>query len=86
MEAAHPVLPPAEIVRSLVLHARRTGAVVGEDPSVAELLATIDSHPLVAHRLMLVAGAILGQLIRYDRAPAGPENPGDGSPSTDQSL
>ncbi|WP_372395971.1 hypothetical protein ABMY26_12120 [Azospirillum sp. HJ39] len=79
--------PPASLADSLLALARRRGAAVPEDGSVAGLLAAIDPNPMIPHPLLLVAGAVMAAAFRHDRALAAPpaDEP-DATPSTDCSF
>ncbi|WP_247893827.1 hypothetical protein [Azospirillum endophyticum] len=68
--------PGASLADSLLALARRRGAAVPEDGSVAGLLAALDPNPLIPHPLLLVAGAVMAVAFRHDRALALP--PADG--------
>ncbi len=90
-EAAIPAEPPASLADSLLALARRRGAAVPEDGSIAGLLGAIEPNPLIPHPLMLVAGAVMAVAFRHDRALAlppadGPDAPSSSAPSADLSF
>ncbi|CBS91040.1 hypothetical protein [Azospirillum lipoferum] len=89
--AAMPAAPPASLADSLLVLARRRGATVPEDGSIAGLLAAIEPTPLIPHPLLLVAGAVMAVAFRRDRAlalpPADePDSPRPSAPSADYSF
>ncbi|KAA0572956.1 hypothetical protein FZ983_30955 [Azospirillum sp. B21] len=86
-----PAGPPASLADSLLALARRRGAAVPEDGSIAGLLGAIDPNPLIPHPLLLVAGAVMAVAFRHDRALAlppadGPEASSSSAPSADISF
>ena len=89
--SAVPAVPPASLAESLLALARRRGAAVPEDGSLAGLLGAIDPNPLIPHPLLLVAGAVMAVAFRHDRALAlppadGPDAPSSSAPSADFSF
>ncbi|ANC92699.1 hypothetical protein A6A40_12855 [Azospirillum humicireducens] len=90
-DPAAPASPPASLADSLLALARRRGATVPEDGSIAGLLAAIEPTPLIPHPLLLVAGAVMAVAFRHDRALAqppadGPDAPPSSAASADLSF
>lgn len=78
---------PAGLADSLTALARRRGAVVSDDDTIAGLLASIEPSPLIPHPLLLVAGAVMAFAFRHDRGfAAPPDETFDSPPSADCSF
>lgn len=65
--------PKPDVRRSLVVQARRNGAVVDETTPIAELLAAIDHRPAVDHEVMLTAAAVFSNVLRLERSLTDPD-------------
>ncbi|AWK88267.1 hypothetical protein DEW08_19410 [Azospirillum thermophilum] len=87
-EAVPPPDPSSQagVADSLVALARRRGIDVTDDLPIVALLEAIDPAPLVPHRMVLVAGAVMALAFRHDRSlAAAAADPGDG-PTADRSF
>jgi type III secretion system FlhB-like substrate exporter len=81
-----PVPAMGETVRTLMAQARRRGIVVDDEMPIAGFLQALDDDPLVPHRLMMVAGAVLAHVFRHERELSQGDRSDRDRPSTDCSF
>ncbi|HYG86975.1 MAG TPA: hypothetical protein VD978_12015 [Azospirillum sp.] len=75
------------VVDRLTELARRRGIDATADTPVADLLAVIDPQALVPQHLVLMAGAVMAFVFRYDRMLADPaSDDADELPIADRSI
>ncbi|WP_245593478.1 hypothetical protein [Azospirillum halopraeferens] len=79
--------PAASLADSLTAMARRHGSTPGDEDSLLDVLAAIESRPLIPHALLLVAGSVMAGVFRFDRDDgAPPADPAADPPSADCSF
>ena len=76
----------AAVLDRLTEVARRRGIDAAADTPVADLLAAIDPQALVPQHLVLMAGAVMAFVFRYDRMLAEPAPDAGELPITDRSI